>query len=326
VDWTTNVAVHESVSPEQIRRRILEALKNRTVDPFLLYSGLRQTSLWIALHQSVSPARINDQISALYQNAFAGLSTHANPLHIVSLGCGDGSKDLQCLQACRSQGKTVLYTPCDISLEMGMTAHHLATKNLPGLQCTPVLCDLLECSTFPGILKSLDPAGIERVVLFLGTIHNYDPEEALKAMLPITRSSDHLILSANLAPEQDYDGHLKRILEQYDNLPSNRWLWGALNQLGIAHEDGGLTISLQNGRSSEPYKQIEARFIAERNITLEVLGEKFNMAAGETLLVFTSRRFTAPHIRHYIKKAGLAVNAEWISDEEGVWHCRRKAV
>ncbi|MGN6385621.1 MAG: hypothetical protein ACTHMT_05220, partial [Verrucomicrobiota bacterium] len=135
MDWTTNVAVHESASPEQIRRRIFEALKNRTLDPFLLYSGLRQTSLWIALHQSISPARIHVQISALYQNAFAGLTTHANPLHIVSLGCGDGSKDLQCLQACRSRGKTVLYTPCDISLEMGMTAHHLATKNLPGLQC-----------------------------------------------------------------------------------------------------------------------------------------------------------------------------------------------
>src|SRR5207248_1839786 len=108
------------------------------------------------------------------------------------LACGDGSKDLHCLREIRATNRVALYTPADISWEMVLTAARAAASELRGLQATPLVCDLVNCSVMPAILKSFDPAGAERLLLFLGTIHNYWPPEMLSALLYPLRSQDQL--------------------------------------------------------------------------------------------------------------------------------------
>src|SRR5687767_5992853 len=172
MDWMSHVAVHESAQPQPTRTRILAALKNREIDPFLLYSGLCQTLRWIDLHHAVSPAQIDASITSLYAAAFRGAAElcRGNVIHVVSLACGDGTKDTRCLQLVRDAGRTVIYTPSDVSLEMVLSAERTATTALRGLQTTPLLCELAHCSELPALLKSFDPSGAERIVLFLGTI------------------------------------------------------------------------------------------------------------------------------------------------------------
>lgn len=327
MDWTANVAVHESVSRERTRERIIDALKHRKIDPLLLYAGIRQTSRWIALHQSISPAQLDPDCVRIYHEAFSHLArqSESNVLHIVGLGCGDGTKDTNCLKLCRNQGKAVIYTPCDISLEMVLTASQESTRSLPGLQTTPLLCDLLHCSTLPGILKSFDPAGNQRVVLALGTIHNYAPGEMLKAILPAVRSRDYLVVSANLAACTNYEPHLERILGQYDNEPTRVWLWGALSELGITPGDGTLRIGLEPVEGMTEAKQIVAEFQSAKPIQARMLEEVIRFQAGEKLKVFTSSRFTSAQIRVLLEQSGLRAESEWItrSEEEGVWIARR---
>ena len=317
--------MHESALPEQTRKRLLAALKNRKLDASLLYSGLRQTSRWISLHRSVAPILSKSDYARVYHDAFAQIAgtKYGDPLHVIGLGCGDGSKDTECLRLCREAGKTVIYTPCDISMEMALTAHRRATQELPGLQSNPLMCDLTECSTLPGILKSFDPAGLERVLLFLGTLHNGNPLEIFKALLPSLRSTDSLVLSANLARAEDYEAHLECILKQYDNEPTRHWLFGALSELGIYPHQGELGISIQPSLENPKVKQIEARFTAGQVIRSEVLGEPFVLDEGESLSVFGSRRFTPADIHGYLSKSKLKCASEYLTAEEGVWICRR---
>src|SRR5258705_8342670 len=100
MDWTANVAVHESASPAFLRDHIVSSLKNGRIHPHLLYSGLRQSSLWIALHQALSPARRDPSCLEMYDQAFSRVAENlrGNVAHVVSLACGDGSKDLRCLE------------------------------------------------------------------------------------------------------------------------------------------------------------------------------------------------------------------------------------
>ena len=321
------MAVHESALPQPTRARILSALRSRELDPSLLYKGLRQTLRWIDLHHAVSPAQIDTSIASLYDSAFrrAAELCRGNVMHVVSLACGDGTKDTRCLQLVRESGRAVIYTPTDVSLEMVLTAEQTATRGLRGLQTTPLLCELAHCSELPALLKSFDPAGAERIVLFLGTIHNFWPPDILRSVVYPVRSQDTLLIGANLAPSDNYDSALNRILSQYDNPHTRHWLMGALSELDITSEDGSLDFSLVPAETDPSLKRIQADFTFARDKQLNFFGELVTFAAQEKLSVFYSYRFTVEHLHNFLMRARLTISQEWIApnNEEGLFLCRR---
>jgi uncharacterized SAM-dependent methyltransferase len=327
MDWTSHVAVHESAQPQPTRTRILAALKNRELDPSLLYSGLRQTLRWIDLHHAVSPAQTDVATTSLYDTAFrrAAELCRGNVIHLVSLACGDGTKDTRCLQLVRESGRAVIYTPTDVSLEMVLTAEETATTALRGLQTTPLLCELAHCSELPALLKSFDPSGAERIVLFLGTIHNFWPPDILRSVIYPVRSQDTLLIGANLAPSGNYDSAIKRILSQYDNAQTRPWLMGALSELNITPEDGALDFSIAPAETDPTLKRIQADFIFARDKQLNFFGVPVPFAANEKLRVFYSYRFTVEHLRAFLTQSRLTISEQWIApnNEEGLFLCRR---
>lgn len=321
------MAVHESALPHVSRARILDALRQREIDPSLLYSGLRQTLRWIDLHHAVSPAQRDPAIAALYDSAFrrAAEGSRGNVINVVSLACGDGTKDTRCLQLARELNRTVIYTPIDVSLEMVLTAEQTATKALRGLQTTPLLCGLAHCTVLPALIKNFDPSGADRIVLFLGTIHNFWPPDILRSLIYPVRSQDHLLIGANLAPSKNYDAAVEKILAQYDNEPTRRWLSGALSELNVTPEDGALEFSLVPAESLPSLKRIQADFVFSRQKQINFFGEQLSFSAGEKLRVFYSYRFTAEHLRTFFAQSRLAIAEQWIApnDEEGLFLCRR---
>ena len=326
MDWTANVAVHESATPGFIRDQVFSALQKNTVHPYLLYSGLRQTGLWVELYRAFSPAQRDASCLEMYEAAFdrAIQALPGNVAHLVSLACGDGSKDLRCLQRVRASHRTVIYTPVDLSLEMVLGATRAAGEGIRGLQATPLLCDLPNCSVLPAILKAFDPSGAERLMLFLGTIHNFWPPDILRSILYPLRSQDQLLLSANLAPEERYEAALAGVLEQYNNPPTRRWLLGGLSELGLSETDGDLLFGLRP-TATPGLKRIDVAFKLRRATRIRVYDREWEMATGEELSVFYSHRFTQAHIKHFLEKAGLAVSESWVGAGgcEGLFLCKR---
>ncbi len=326
MDWTANVAVHESASPEFLTKQILFALEQRRVHAHLLYSGLRQTGLWIALHEAFSPAKTDSKCADMYDTAFgrAAVNIQGNVAHLVSLACGDGTKDVRCLERIRRSDRAALYTPADISFEMVLTASRTATTALRGLQSTPLVCDLAHCSVMPAILKGFDPSGAERLLLFLGTIHNYWPPEILRSILYPLRSQDQLLLSANLVPAETYEQSLLEVVRQYDNEPTRRWLMGGLSELGLSDIDGELRVEIRP--SFVPtLKRIEAVFCLKDDRVVRIHSREIKLKAGEELSVFYSHRFTVDHARAFLADAGLNVLETWIGADgyEGLFLCKR---
>lgn len=327
MDWTSHVAVHESALPPVARRRIVEALRRGELDSSLLYFGLGQTLRWVDLHHALAPAHQPD-ITAMYDAAFrrGAELCQGNVVHVVSLACGDGTKDLRCLQLLRESGRTVIYTPTDVSLEMVLTAEQTTTSALRGLQTTPLLCELAQCTVLPALLKSFDPSGAERLVLFLGTVHNFWPPDILRSVIYPVRSQDHLLIGANLAPSDRYDSALNGILAQYDNAPTHRWLMGALSQLNITTNEGTLIFSVVPSESNPGLKRIQADFIfAREKKEIIFFGEKIVFAKDDKLRVFYSYRFTVDHLRDFLTEARLSIAQEWVAPnkEEGLFLCRR---
>lgn len=327
MDESANVVVHESAFPARVREHLLESLRRRELEQKFLYMGLKQAARWLALHECHSPARQAAGTKDLYDQAFAaaGVECGASILHLVGLAAGGGQKETSCLESLRGQGKTVFFTPCDVSLEMVMEAHQLAASRLRGLQCTPILCDLPRCSTLPALLKGIDPGGTSRVVTFFGTIHNFLPSEILPRILNTVRSQDLLLLGANLAPSLDYEGAVARILPQYENRETEDWLFAFLGELGIGPADGKLCFEVAEAGALAGLKRIEAVFRFGRKMEVAVHRERVEFAAGESLRLFYSFRFTKEHIQDLLSKQGLQLLGEWISseEEEGVFLCWR---
>jgi hypothetical protein len=326
MDWTANVAVHESASPEFRREQTLSALQQGRIHPHLLYSGLRQTGLWIALHHAFSPAQQDPRCVEMYDAAFdrAVHNVRGNVAHLISLACGDGTKDLRCLERIRASDRAAIYTPVDISFEMVLTASRQTTRVLRGLQVTPLVCDLAQCSVLPAILKGFDPSGADRLLLFLGTIHNYWPPEILRSILYPLRSRDQLLLSANLVPAETYDHSVCEVLQQYDNEPTGRWLMGALSELGLSKDDGELKIEIRESMLPS-LKRIEGLFLLSRERQIRIYEGRIDLKRGQELSVFFSHRFTVAHLREFLAHAGLDIIETWIGADgyEGLFLCKR---
>ena len=328
MDESARVHVHESAFPRELRKQLLEGLRALRLDPKFLYLGLKQTIRWLELHEAHSPARQDPSTGKIYEEAFSAIGGNASGaiLNLVGLAAGGGQKEARALELLREQGKTVFFTPCDLSLELVLTAHEVVTARLRGLQSNPVLCDLARCSTLPALLKDVDPGGTERVVMFFGTIHNFEPGELLPKLLNAVRAKDTLLVGANLAPEDGYDEALQRILPQYRNPMTAEWMLGFLEDLGVQRNSGELELQLADGEGIAGLKRIEATFRFREECAIRLYREEMKFPAGARLRLFFSYRYTPRHLREVLQNFGLKVLQEWISGsgEEGVFLCRRK--
>ena len=135
-----------------------------------------------------------------------------------------------------------------------------------------------------------------------------------------------MLFSANLAPGNDYEAGVRRILPLYDNALTSEWLLTFLLDLGVEREDGCLDWGIESGGTGrEPFLRVAAYFQFSRKRALRVQGETFEFATGERIRLFFSYRYGPGQIRALLMRWGLVVVEEWLarSGEEGLFLCER---
>jgi uncharacterized SAM-dependent methyltransferase len=318
---TASVTIHSSQFPARIRRDLLVSLRQRRINPKFHYDSLKQTLKWLALHEAHSPARTDRNVLSIYDRAFAATTKtiFSKRLHVIGLGCGGGQKDARLLELMKQAGKTISYTPSDVSVAMTLVARAAALKVLPAENCFPLVCDLATADDLPSVLANRRPA----LFTFFGMIPNFEPGNILPKLTALIQKKDFLLFSANLAPGPDYAAGVKTILPQYDNGLTREWLLTFLLDLGIERTDGRLIFGIENGGMK--LKRVVAKFQFRQAREVVVYGEKFKFRRGESIRLFFSYRYTPDRVVRLLARHGLNVQAEWLADsgEEGVFLCRR---
>src|SRR5216117_4035686 len=145
------VAFHRSQFPEQVRRDLLASLRSRRVNHKFHYDSVKQTQKWLALHEAFSPSRTDADCRRIYDQSFAAAvrEIKAKRLHLIGLGCGGGQKDARLLKLLKAPGRTLLYTPSDVSAAMVLTARKAALKVISPADCLPLVCDLATANDLP---------------------------------------------------------------------------------------------------------------------------------------------------------------------------------
>ena len=320
------VAIHASQFPENVRRDLLESLRTRRVNHKFHYDSIKQTQKWLALHQAFSPSRTDADCAATYDRSFAAVAARVDSprVHLIGLGCGGGQKDTRLLKLLRDSGRSITYTPSDVSTAMVLEARQTATAVVPGENCFPLVCDLASANDLPATLDALDAPQVPnaaRLITFFGMIPNFEPGVILPRLAGLVRPGDYLLFSANLAPGTDYAAGVRHILPLYDNPPTRDWLMTFLLDLGVAANDGELDFTIEDDPGGSGLKRVTAWFRFARPREIMVDAERFQFAAGEAIRLFFSWRHTSALVRALLGQHGLQVLDQWItkSGEEGVF-------
>lgn len=297
--------------------------RTRVINPKFHYQSYQQANYWLRLHRAFSPTQTDPEIAALYDKAFAAAASSlaASQVHVIGLGCGSAQKETRGLQILRQNHPRPVFTAVDVSAPLALSAYASAREWAD--VAPPIICDLMTADDAADLAGQQTPANAGRLLTFFGMLPNCEPDRVKALFTRVMRPTDKLLLSANLAPGQDYMEGVQRVLPQYDNAATRDWLMLFLNDLGVSLDDGQMEWSVEKA-SFGNLRRIVAWFEFRKPHTVECEGESFRFAAGDRIRLFYSYRYTVALVTDLIARAGLLLENRWISSsgEEGVFLVR----
>ena len=219
------------------------------------------------------------------------------PLEVLSLGSGQGDKDLLLLEALREHGARVAYVPVDTSqalLEMAVQGALAARFPAQGIKA-----DL----TRPDHLAALapEPETPPRLVLLLGnTLGAFDPIAEARELRGLLRPGDLLIVDGEL-----YSG--AETVAGYDNPLNRRFAWAPLHAVGIRETDGELRFEDREDSRLPGLRPLAKYFVAGRDVEALMGGETVSLRAGERVEMNHSYKYAASTFLRILADAGLGV-------------------
>ncbi len=321
------VWVHESFTMERSSQRRLDSLSSGQIDHAFHYQSLHQGKLWLEVFKKYSPVATASQVADLYQQLSHSIarSFSGKSVHVISLGCGDGRKDLRLVRSLVEADALIRWTPQDINLSLLLLATQSAS-NLPLNSIHPVIADL---QAIPSLREAFDPIDphTPRIYTFYGLVPNFDPDFLLSCWSTLLRPQDHLLVSANLSPVTDesksaYLEATQAIQSQYDNPETQNWLSTVLKDWGIYNR-------LQNYRVRTESRHELLRFVAAMEWREEIHfpweNQELLLKKGDNLRLFFSYRYTPARFRKLAERSRLKPLGEFISEskDEGVWWLAR---
>ena len=205
---------------------------------------------------------------------------------------------------------------------MTRVAREAAAAELPLERIHPLVCDLANAPDLGQVLDTIVSPETKRVFTFFGMIPNLEPDVILPRLAELLLEGDQLLLSANLAPGDDYRGGVEVVLPQYDNAETRDWLLSFLVGLGVSATEGRLRFGIEE---IDELLRIVADFEFSESLGLSIGGESFEFAAGRALRLFFSYRHTEQTLAKRLAKHSLTIAASQIdsSAEEGVFRVER---
>jgi uncharacterized SAM-dependent methyltransferase len=222
--------------------------------------------------------------------------TPAGPVEVVSLGAGQGDKDLVLLAGLREQGRRASYVPVDASqalLEMACQGALAA-----GFPARGIKADV----TNPAHLAALaaDAGTPRRLIVMIGnTLGAFDPPAAAGALRGLLRTGDLLLVDGEL-----YSG--SETVAGYDNPLNRRFAWAPLHAVGIGEGDGELRFEVREDARLPGLHPLAKYFEARRDVAARLGGETLAVRAGERIEMNHSYKYAADAFLRMLAGAGLA--------------------
>src|SRR5213082_794667 len=301
------IAIHVLLTENQLAAEFVTAFEARSLPEKFFYWLPLSVRAWLALCSDGAYRNFVRSRSLIARTAreLARLYPPA-PLEVLSLGAGQGDKDLLLLEALREQGARSAYVPVDTSQALLEMACGGALR--AGIAAQGIKADF----TMPEQLLSLaaEPEAPPRLVMLLGnTLGAFDPIAAARQLRQLLRPGDALLVDGEL-----YAGDAT--VAGYDNPLNRRFAWAPLHSVGIREGDGELVFAAADDARLPGLHLIPKYFQAGRDVEALMGGEALRLARGEQLAMNHSYKYAPETFLGILSDAGLTVRWQATSDDQ----------
>ena len=300
------ISIHALLTENDLAAEFVAAVQQRRLPEKFFYWFPLSVRAWIALCSDGAYRNFvrSRSLIARSRGELARLFA-PGPLEVLSLGAGQGDKDLLILEALRENGVRVSYVPVDTSqalLEMacgGALGAGIPTQGIKADFTNPVHLQAL----------TADPETPRRLVLLIGnTLGAFDPLAEARELAKLLRPGDALLVDGEI-----YAGDAT--VAGYDNPLNRRFAWAPLNAVGITDADGELVFEAADDPRLPGLHLIPKHFRAGRDVEPLLGGEVLRIGRGERLAMNHSYKYAADTFLRILSDAGLAVAWQGRSDD-----------
>ena len=300
------IAIHALLTETDLADEFVAAFRARRFAEKFFYWFPLSVRAWLALCSDGAYRNYVRSRSLIAQSAddLARL-VHPGPLEVMSLGSGQGDKDLLLINALQAHGVRVSYLPVDTSQALLELACQGAVG--AGLPVQGIKADF----TRPDHLAALaaDSHTPPRLVLLLGnTLGAFDPLAAARQLRALLRPHDLLLVDGEIYAAQ-------HTVAGYDNPLNRRFAWAPLVAVGITEQDGELVFEDGVDARLPGLHPLAKHFRAARDVVAQVGGESLMLSAGERLEMNHSYKYDADTFQRILAGAGLAARWRGLSDD-----------
>jgi L-histidine Nalpha-methyltransferase len=300
------IPVHTLLTENAIAADFVSSLRARRLAEKFFYWFPLSVRAWLALCSDGAYRNFVRSRSLIARSAkdLANL-VESRTVEVLSLGSGQGDKDLILLQTIAARGSRVRYLPVDASqalLEMACGGALAA-----GIWAQAIKADFTSAEHLAALAPN--EATPPRLVLLLGnTLGAFDPIQEARALRALLRPQDLLIADGEI-----YAGG--QTVAGYDNPLNRRFAWAPLESVGISETDGAIDFEDVTDDRLPGLHPLRKHFRAGRDLHVRLAGETLDIDAGESVAMNHSYKYAPDTFLRILDGAGLAVRWQGSSDD-----------
>jgi len=301
------IPIHTLLTENAIADDFVSSLTARRLAEKFFYWFPLSVRAWLALCSDGAYRNFVRSRSLIAQSAKdLARQVPSESLEVLSLGSGQGDKDLILLESLIADGKRIRYVPVDASQALLEMACGGALR--AGIWAQGIKADF----TLPDHLAALGP-GPEtppRLVLLLGnTLGAFDPIALARMLADLLRPEDRLLVDGEI-----YAGG--QTVAGYDNPLNRRFAWAPLHAVGIEDADGDIVFEDAADDRLPGLHPLRKHFRAGRDVAARMGGETLAIRGGERLEMNHSFKYAADTFIRILESAGLDARWRGLSDDQ----------
>ena len=296
------------LSEDQIAQEFMDALERHDLPEKFFYWFPLSIRAWINL--------CGDGAYRNYVRSHSVLQNHAaeivsmlpsEPIELISLGAGQGTKDFLIMEHLQKQGKYLNYRPVDAS--QGLLEIACQSAKDKNFACRGLKADLNNDSHLTEMQAILDEK--PRLIMMLGnTLGAFDPLKFATKLDNIMRPQDFLILDGELFNQTD-------TLAGYDNPINRQFAFGPLSSVGLSEpNDGRLHIQTDIDNRQAGLYRIRKHFQASRDLKIMLAGETVQILSDTNIEMSWSYKYDRDALTGLITSSGMQLAAEYLSTDK----------
>ncbi len=231
----------------------------------------------------------------------------SEPIELISLGAGQGTKDFLIMEQLKIKGKYLNYRPVDAS--QGLLEIACQSAKDKNFVCRGLKADLNNDSHLTEMQSILHEN--PRLIMMLGnTLGAFDPIEFAAKLVSIMRPQDFLIIDGELFNHTD-------TLAGYDNPINRQFAFGPLSSVGLSEpNDGSLHIKTDVDNRQPGLYRIRKHFHASRDLKIMLAGETVQIPSETNIEMSWSYKYDLDALKGLIKSSEMKLAAEFISTDK----------